>query len=65
MTAPCITCPDRFPACHDTCAKYISWKSWQKLRTTRPDNGGAAYFIAGNAAKQLKKNRSRNGGKAR
>lgn len=46
MKSPCINCPDRFPACHDTCAKYMEWRSWTKLRTTPPDDGGAAAFLA-------------------
>lgn len=26
MKPPCKDCPDRVPACHDKCAKYIEWR---------------------------------------
>lgn len=24
--APCLNCPDRYPACHDHCDRYGEWK---------------------------------------
>ena len=25
--SPCKNCPDRYPACHDSCEKYIDYKA--------------------------------------
>ena len=25
--APCKDCPNRHPACHDQCEKYLAWKA--------------------------------------
>lgn len=65
MKSPCISCPDRFPACHDTCAKFFSWKSWDKLRKTRPDDGGATEFSVKNVRKRHKAHMHMTGGKMR
>lgn len=30
--APCKDCPNRHPACHDQCEKYLAWKVELKAR---------------------------------
>ena len=41
MSCPCKDCPERHPACHDRCERYIEWRDkWraakEHLRQMKP-----------------------------
>lgn len=40
--APCKGCPNRYPACHDKCEHYISWK--QELNAAKQERLDNASF---------------------
>lgn len=58
--APCKGCPNRYPACHDKCEHYISWK--KELEVSKQDNRDrVSFYEAKKNAIDYTKYRSRNG----
>jgi hypothetical protein len=58
--APCKGCDHRYPACHDRCPDYISWK--KELDASKQDNRDRiAFYEAKKTAIDYVKYRQRNG----
>ena len=59
MIGTCKDCPDRYPACHDTCPKYQeSLKEHLEIRTRRrKENMGNAELTRMYAEKKAKRMR--------
>ena len=47
MQAPCKDCPDRRPACHDSCPKFRAFREyWDGIREIRRKQEGAERCCA-------------------
>lgn len=54
MLPPCGTCPDKYPACSDSCEKpeYLQWRELLRKRKEASDKDGATRDAERTARKQ-------------
>jgi hypothetical protein len=52
--SPCKGCPDRHPACHDTCDRYGAWKARKDAGRLKKqaDKDAVAALIEGNVQRR-------------
>lgn len=56
MDAPCRGCDHRHPACHDTCAKYGTYRKWKNERAAKVQKERQIDYYALDRAREKRRN---------
>ena len=59
--APCKDCPDRFPACHDSCPRFKEYREYIDARNKAKAEEHAIYETMMEGMARVKKRRTKKG----